>query len=163
LYDSVLGTSSSVYIKPGTYSVSNGSGGANIATFNWSLTLPAPIAPGNIPASFSRANDLTLTWTGGAAFPVVSIIGYSGVPISTTQNSYIEFVCNANGPAGQFTIPSTILSLLPTNGYGAFGVPGVALQIAGVASNDFTVPGSPGIEMGVFEAFTANGQVAKAQ
>ena len=40
----------------------------------------------------------------------------------------MEFVCTANGAAGQFTIPSAILNLLPINGYGEQG--GVLVKFA---------------------------------
>jgi hypothetical protein len=162
-YLATLGASSSVYIVPGAYSVSNGNGGANVAAFNWSLTLPEPVRPTNLPASFSRSGDLTLTWSGGASFPIVSIFGSSAVPLTSTQNSYVDFICHANGSAGEFTIPSVILGLLPTNGYGSRGVPGVGLQIAGVSNGSFTVAGSPAIDVGIFGAFTSTGGIAKVQ
>ena len=162
-YSATLSAGSSIYVKPGPYSVANGNGGTNVAAFNWSLTLPDPVAPTNLPASFRRSQDLTLTWSGGASFPLVSIFGVSGVPITSTQSSYVEFVCHADGSAGQFTIPSVILSLLPTNGYGAPGVPGVGLQIAGISTGSFTVAGSPGIDAGIFTVFTPSGGIAKAQ
>ena len=80
-----------------------------------------------------------------------------------TKTSYVEFFCSADASTGQFTVPSVIFSLLPTNGYGNVGVPGVSLQIAGVALNDFTVAGSPGIDAGVFAAFTYSVGVATVQ
>jgi hypothetical protein len=94
---------------------------------------------------------------------VVSIIGYSGVAATATVNSYVEFVCTANASAGQFTVPSAILNLLPAGGYGAPTTPGVNLQIAGIASNSFTVSGSPGLDTGFFTIFISNGSVAAIQ
>lgn len=38
-------------------------------------------------------------------------------------------------------------------------MPGVAIEVAGVASSSFTVTGSPGIDVGVFNAFTYAGKV----
>jgi uncharacterized protein (TIGR03437 family) len=161
-YSTVLGAGSS-YIEPGSYSVSNGSGGGNVTGFDWTLALPNPIAITNLPSTVDRAQDLTVTWSNSAPFSVVSILGVSGVPLASGQISYVQFYCTASASAGQFTIPSVILELLPTNGYGATGVPGVALEIAGIAENGFTVAGSPGIDVGVFDAFTFNGGVAKVQ
>jgi uncharacterized protein (TIGR03437 family) len=162
-YPATLGTSSSPYIVPGAYTVSNGSGGANVAGFSLSQTLPAPIAFTNFPATVTRSQGVTLTWTNSSAFSVVSINGYAGVPLSSTNTAYVEFFCAAPASAGQFTIPSVILSLLPTNGYGAFGELGVGIQIAGLALNSFTVAGSPGIDTGLFSVFTATGGVAAVQ
>lgn len=65
---------------------------------------------------------------------------------------------------GQFTIPSSILSLLPANGYGIPGTPGVNIQVAGIPSNPyFTAPGTPGINVGAFSAFISTGKVVPIQ
>jgi uncharacterized protein (TIGR03437 family) len=162
-YPATLATPPSVYIEPGSYSVGNGSGGANVASFDWDLTLPSYVVPTNIPKSVNRAKDLTLAWTGGSQYPVVTIFGYNGLIASTGQGSYVEFICNADGSAGEFTIPSVILNLLPANGYGSFGVPGVNLQIAGDSLAHFTVAGSPGLDVGTFDVLVSHGGVAKIQ
>ncbi len=161
-YSAALGASSS-FIGPGAYTASNGSGGANVGAINWNLTLPSPIGITNLPATIDRSQDLTLTWSNSAAFEVVSILGISGVPLSSGQTAYVQFYCTAEATTGQFTIPSVILNLLPTNGFGATGEPGAAIEIAGVAANSFTAAGSPGIDVGIFNAFTFKGGVAKVQ
>jgi uncharacterized protein (TIGR03437 family) len=161
-YAASLGAGSS-FIKPGSYSVSNGNGGSNVAAFNWNLTLPSPLSITNLPATIDRAQNLTLTWSNSGSFSAVSILGVAGVPLASGQISYVQFYCTAAASAGQFTIPSVILNLLPTNGYGATGVPGVALEIAGIVGNSFTVTGSPGIDVGVFNGFTYTGGVARVQ
>lgn len=162
-YGAALGTSGNAFISPGTYTVSNGNGGSQVPAFSWSDTLPAPLSFVNFPATVNRAQDLTVTWTNSAAFTLVSVFGYSAVVLSSTQNSYIQFVCTASATSTQFTIPAAILSLLPTNGYGAFAVPGVAFQVAGVIDNRFTVAGSPGLDVGQFSVFTSTGPVVKVQ
>jgi uncharacterized protein (TIGR03437 family) len=161
-YADILASAAPYYLAPGNYTVTNGAGGTNVDSFTWDLTLP-PSVGANIPASVNRAQDLTMTWTGGSAFPFVTIFGYSAVPSASTNFSWVEFICTADASAGSFTIPSAILNLLPTNGYGAFGQPGVSLQIAGVAENHFTVSGSPGLNEGFFTAFIATGAVAKVE
>jgi uncharacterized protein (TIGR03437 family) len=163
VYAAAVGTSSSAFISPGVYSVANGNGTSQVAAFNWSATLPAEVSFTGLPSTIDRSQDLTVTWTNSAAFSFVTIFGYAGVVLNGTQNSYYEFVCSASASASQFTIPSAILKLLPTNGYGAFDVPGVGIQVAGVVENMFTVAGSPGIDAGVFAMFTSNGSVVKAQ
>lgn len=161
-YADILASAAPFYLSPGNYTVTNGAGGTNVDAFSWDLTLP-PSVVANIPASVNRAHDLTLTWTGGSAFSFVSIFGYSAVPVTLTDFSWVEFICSADASAGTFTIPSAILNLLPTNGYGSLGDLGVSLQIAGVAENRFTVAGSPGLNEGFFTAFIANGAVAKVE
>lgn len=163
-YPATLATGAPVYLTPGNYAIGDGQGGAAVGPFSWTVTLPANVIPTNIPARVTRSQNLTLTWTGGAGFPVVSIIGYTGVAVTSTTNSYVYFVCNANASAGQFTIPSSILSLLPANGYGSPGTPGVNIQIAGIPMNPyFTAPGSPGIDVGIFSAFITSGAIAAIQ
>jgi uncharacterized protein (TIGR03437 family) len=162
-FPATLATQPSKYIEPGSYSVSNGSGGANVGPFTWNLTLPDNVVPTNIPASIDLSRDWTLTWTGGQAFPVVSIIGYAGVPLGSSLFSYSEFVCTAAGSSGQFTIPSAILKVIPPAGYGSLGVRGVDIQLAGVPSSRFTISGSPGIDAGIFTVYESNGSIAAIQ
>ena len=164
-YDADLAIEPSTYIKPGSYSVGNGSGGAKVGPFTLATTLPNPVVPTNIPSGVNRAQDLTLNWTGGAGFSVVSIFAYSGLVVtaSPSMNSYVYILCNADVSAGTFTIPSAILNLLPANGYGTPTKPGVNLSIAGIPEVRFTAPGSPGIDAGMLTVFTSNGSVATIQ
>ena len=160
LYGATLASSAPFYLAPGNYTVSNGAGGANVGAFNWAMTLPANVVPTNLPSVVNRANNLTVTWSGGSAFSVVSIIGYTGLAVTSTFDSFVEFVCNANASAGQFTIPSSILSLLPAGGFGSPGVPGVSLQIAGVPLINVT---APGLDAAVFSGFITTGVIAAIQ
>ena len=76
----------------------NGAGASSVAAFNWALTLPPSVVP-NIPASIDPSKDLTVTWTGGSAFPVVSIYLYNGVKATSTLKSYVDIICTADGSA----------------------------------------------------------------
>jgi uncharacterized protein (TIGR03437 family) len=163
VYGAAVGTSANPYILPWNYTVSNGNGGSQVAAFSWSDTLPAPIGFVNFPATVSRGQDLTVTWTNSSAFTLVSVFGYSAVVLNSTQNAYVQFVCAAPATATQFTIPAAILSLLPTNGYGAFGVPGVGFQVSGVSDNVFALAGSQGLDVGQLSVFTSTGPVVKVQ
>ena len=163
LYSAALSTAANPFIAPGVYSVGNLDGGSQVPAFVWSDTLPSPVEFVNLPSAINRAQNLTVNWIGSAPFSLVSIFGYAGVPLSSTENAYVEFVCAAPATSTQFTIPAAILSLIPANGFGAFGVSGVAMQIAGVVANRFTVTGSPGLDAGVFTAFTSTGAVVKVQ
>jgi uncharacterized protein (TIGR03437 family) len=163
LYASELASSAPFFIAPGNYTITNGSGGADVATFNWNLTLPASIVPTNIPASVDLSQDLTLTWTGGSAYSVVTIVAFNGVPTTPSLNSYTYIICTAAAGAGTFTIPSAILSLLPPDGYGSLTSKGVNIQIAGVADSIFTGANAPGLDEGFFTALISSGSVAKIQ
>jgi uncharacterized protein (TIGR03437 family) len=162
-YTGTLGTSSNVFMTPGAYSATNGSGGTAVGAFNWSATLPSPVVPSGLPSTFNRAQNLTLSWSNSSPFSLVTIFIFTAVPLTSTTNSYVELVCDVAASASQFTVPSQLLSMLPTNGYGAFGVPGVGIQIAGVVSDRFTVAGSPGLDAGIFSLFTSTGSVVKVQ
>jgi hypothetical protein len=163
LYDTTLATEPAVYIQPGPFSITNGTGGAAVGSFNWSLTLPDPVVPTNIPASINLSQDLTLTWSGSSGFSVVSIFLFSGVPVES-ETAYVEILCTADASTGSFTIPSAVLNVLSPDGFGAFGKPGVDIQIAGVPLVRFTdVPGSPGLDAGIFSVFVSNGGVARIQ
>jgi len=163
VFDTALASSAPFYLAPGNYTVQNGAGGSNVPAFTWSMTLPSNVVPTNLPSKVNRSQDLTLTWSGGAGFNVVTIFGYTGVPVTAGQLSYVEFICNADASAGQFTIPSSILMLLPTNGFGRSGVAGVNLQLGGVPLIRSTVAGSPGLDAGVLSGFITTGAVATVQ
>jgi len=163
-YVETLATAPETYIHPGPYSVSNGSGGANVGAFDWDLMLENYVTPTNMPASVNLSQDLTLTWSGGSAYPIVSIFAINGVKSETAGlNSYAYVLCTAEGSAGKFTIPSAIMSMLPPDGYGTPTKPGVNLQIAGIPSERFTIAGSPGIDAGIFTVFVTSGGVARIE
>jgi len=161
-YAATLATVAPFFISPGNYTAANGAGGANVASFSWDLTLPSPVIP-NIPLSIDRSQELNLTWTGGSAFSAVTIFGYSALPVTSTVYSWVEFLCTADASAGQFTIPSAILSLLPANGYGGKDEPGVNIQIGGIAGSHFTGAAAPGLDEGFLTAFTSSGLVVRVQ
>jgi len=162
-YAATLATSSPFFIAPGNYTVTNGAGGSNVDSFTWNLTLPPPVVATNIPASINLAQDLTLTWTGGSAYGLVSIVAFNGVRATAPFNSYVYLICTADAPAGTFTIPSAFLSLLPADGFGTPTEAGVNIQIAGIAESHFAVAGSPGLDEGFFTSFVGSGAVTKIQ
>jgi len=155
-YQATLGAA----IAPGNFGVRNGTGGSAISAFSWSLTLPALATPANIPASVNRSQDLTLTWTGGSAYSVVTIFLYSGVP-EGSSDSFATVLCDADPASGTFTIPAAVLNLLPPKGYGAFGKLGVDIQIAGVAVATYTA--SSGFDVGALSMFATSGAIATIQ
>ncbi len=165
LFESDLAVAPAVYIEPGNYTVTNGTGGANVGSFNQALTVPSYIVPTNIPASINRGQNLTLNWTGGSGSTLATIFLFNGIldNPSTLQSSYVYIVCDADASAGTFTVPSAILNLLPTNGYGTFTKQGVSISIAGIPESGFTVSGSPGLDAAIFSVFVSTGSVASIQ
>ncbi len=117
-YSGTVADAPSQFIVPGTFGASDGAGlpSNGVGPFTWSLTLPPYVQPTNMPSSVNLSQDLTLNWSGGSAYPVVSIFGYSYVTISGTNNAFAEFVCTAPGSAGTFTVPAVMLNLLPPSG-----------------------------------------------
>jgi uncharacterized protein (TIGR03437 family) len=159
-YDAEFGTASSpAYITPGAYSISNGSGSSAVGPFTWSTILPASIAA-TLPTRVNRSQDLTLTWSGGSLFSVVTILMYNGVAATSPNDSFVELICTANASAGSFTIPSALLNLLPANGFGLPGIPGVNIQIGGDIIDHFT---ASGIDSANVSAFITQGGVVPIQ
>jgi uncharacterized protein (TIGR03437 family) len=163
VFVSTLATQPATYIQPGSYTAGNGAGGSSVASFNWNATLPDYVSPTNIPASLNPSEDLTVTWSGGSNYALVSIFGINRVPVALPQRSWVDFICTADAAAGTFTVPSAILNLLPRNGYGSSTVKGVDLQVAGVNPEVFTVGGSAGIDSAIFSVYVSQGSVVAIQ
>ncbi len=107
------------YLSPGAYTLS-GAGGADVGSFTTPFTIPtppileSPVSGANI--NVTRANGLTLTWSGGAANSIIAISGENA-----TNNSYTNganFTCFADASAGTFTIPASVLLGLPPGNFG---------------------------------------------
>jgi hypothetical protein len=117
------------YLGPGSYSVDNGSGAADIGSFQASLSIPAdPIVWSNHEgiSTISRTKELTITWTGGSSGPVL-INGSSANPATQAGAG---FFCVAPASAGAFTVPAWVLSALPASGPASdFPVPAGFLQV----------------------------------
>jgi uncharacterized protein (TIGR03437 family) len=104
------------YLSPGAYTVT-GSGGADIGAFSAAFTVPTPPtltspSPTNHPA-VTRANGMTVTWTGGAPNTTVQL-QLQGPTDSTYSNGALVF-CNVDATAGTFTIPPYALEALPAS------------------------------------------------
>ncbi len=165
-FSSTLASASPFYIAPGNYTVANGAGGVNVAAFNWALTLPPSVVP-NVPASINRSQNLTLTWTGGSAFPVVSVL------FIQRRKSHLdaEILCRYHlysGGFGRMTFtasPPRFTTLLPgRDGFGTPTTAGVSIrswrQLPRIISPWRVRLGST---KGFFTAFIANGAVATIQ
>ena len=112
------------FLTPGTYTMSNGSGGTDIGPISATVTYPQPLTWTNkaTTKSVSATHDLTVTWSGGSASDYVTIIGITGLA-SISQDT--EFFCTAQASAGQLTIPSQVFALLPSAGIDSSLQPGL--------------------------------------
>ena len=113
---SLTGPSTPPYLTPGTYTLDNGTGGADVGAFKTTITIPAAITWSNKASvtTVMRTQPLTINWTGGNG--QVYVIGESPLAVNATTGSFNgvgEFICVAPASAGTLTIPAGVLSALP--------------------------------------------------
>ena len=95
-----------------------GTGGADVGPFTSTITFANPLLTWtnqSAAATVDRSQGLTVTWTGGNPGTYVFITG-----TSTSVKPVVTggFTCLAHVDAGQFTVPSYILSALPAGSGG---------------------------------------------
>ena len=127
------------FLSPGSYTIT-GTGGADVGSFTASYTIAAPAtltSPAVGPTNdITRANGVTLTWTGGAANAMIQIQGANATDGSGAVGA--SFTCFVPASAGTFTIPPSVLLTLPPgqfygstwdfvtyNAYGTFSASGL--------------------------------------
>jgi len=102
----------------GTYTF-KGSGGADVGSFNVSLTFANPLLTWTNPeaaATIDRTKGLQVTWTGGN--PGTSVV-IGGTSSSMTRPPVLNgYICLVPVEAGQFTVPPYILQALPVGSGG---------------------------------------------
>ncbi|MGB9605909.1 MAG: hypothetical protein ACPL88_08535, partial [Bryobacteraceae bacterium] len=100
------------YLDPGTYTVDNGAGGADVGPFTARLTIERPVVwdRASVADAVSRTQDLLIRWSGGTAGDWVEIIGIS---TRTNPDAGAAFMCTERATAGSFIVPAWILSALP--------------------------------------------------
>ena len=111
--------STGTFLVPGTFTLT-GTGGADIGPFQASFTilaLPTLVSPMN-NASVTRANGLTVTWTGGDPSGNVQMVVSSALDNTFTTGSLA--ICTAPASAGSFTIPPYVLLALPASNFAGF-------------------------------------------
>lgn len=124
------------YFSPGTYTVT-GTGGADVGPFTTTLSIPSvPVWTNQTNVTtVTRANGLTITWSGGAS-QAVFITGTSFTDANQTTGA--AFVCRAEGGPGTFTVPPSVLLALPAAAASPNG--GITFQ-AGPPPVNFTANG----------------------
>jgi uncharacterized protein (TIGR03437 family) len=148
LYAAILGGASigqlsqPDFLVPGTYTIDNGGGGADVLAFRSTVKVPSAFT-WQLPLStlIPRSQALTVQWSGADATQAVSIIGASMNVLSGVVGA---FVCQERPAAGRFVVPSWVLSALPASdargsGYPA-GLLGVSVQPL-PDSGKFSAPG----------------------
>jgi hypothetical protein len=148
-----------LYLDPGTYTVT-GTGGADVGQFSASVTLPAVFtwlnqaSINNVP----RNQDLLVTWNGGAPNGIVMIIG--GSSISTPLAAGVSFICTAPVNAGQFAVPSVVLSALPQS-ESQEGIATGSLMLG--TSTEPVRFNATGLDYATFSAFSSSGKLVNYQ
>jgi uncharacterized protein (TIGR03437 family) len=133
----------------GNFSVT-GQGGANVGAFTATLTIPQAFVWSNVDAitQVTRANGVTINWTGGAG--LVSIMGMS--MIESPQSAGAIFVCLEQASRGTFTVPPAVLLALPVSATPE-GVPMGTLMVSDQAATAPFNPNPPtGLDIGSFSA-----------
>lgn len=103
------------YLSPGSYTPDDGSGGTQVGAFSAMLAIPGnTVVWTNESAmnNIARSQNLTVTWSGGAAGGIVAIFGGSADP---STGAGAAFQCVAAADAGKFTLPAWLLSALPAS------------------------------------------------
>jgi uncharacterized protein (TIGR03437 family) len=113
------------FLEPGTITVDNNSGGADVGRFKAMLTIPAspaPLAWTNLDAisasAIDRSADLTFTRNGGDPNSEYAVLaGAVMLPDLLTQPMQVAagFLCTEKISAGRFTVPAAVLSALPAS------------------------------------------------
>lgn len=112
------------FLVPGSYTFT-GTGGADVGAFSASLTiqaLPTLVSPVS-NSSVTRANGMTVTWTGGSGTVVMEVAG----PTDETYTNGVWAVCTAPASAGRLQFRRTFSKrfprAVPTSLRGSFSRP----------------------------------------
>ena len=81
--------------------------GGTVPAFNGTVTAPAPIANPVLPASISRANPPTITWTAGTSNGM-------WLWIAAINGQTLDLVWCRMADNGSFAIPAAAVALIPT-------------------------------------------------
>ena len=109
------------YLSVGAYTVSV-PGGADVPAFNATIAIPdmpvmtSPPPDATTPFSVTRANGLTVTWSGGSPDGYIQLDG-----CSATDNTFsygASFTCLVPAGSGTFTIPPRVMFTMPPQNFG---------------------------------------------
>jgi hypothetical protein len=136
------------YLVPGTYTVDNGAGGADIGPFTATMVIPDPLfAWTNADANLSidRSAGIDIQWTGGDPNSKVVIQGValSRDPVTLQPAGSGVFNCLVDNSAGHYFVSADVLTLLPPSPTTAPILPGTStLTVGDGIQASFDAPGS---------------------
>jgi uncharacterized protein (TIGR03437 family) len=109
------------FVVPGDYTISNGSGGMDIAPFNVTFTIVRPAAWTNADAlaasGVARTQGLDITWTPGAdPEALISVGGISRIGNGQSPGGTFSCTVKEKDAGGHVTIPAIVLMVLPPSG-----------------------------------------------
>lgn len=143
-YEFIL-SANGTYLTPGPYTLS-ATGGNGIGAFSTSLTIPpipvmtSPPPDSPTPFTVTRANGLTVTWSGGSPSGFIMIRGSSAFDNTFTTGS--SFACLVSAASGTFTIPPNVLLTLPATNFAQLQfqalVSSASLQATGLVAANVT-------------------------
>ena len=142
-----------LYLDPGTYTVDNGGGGADVGPFTATITIPATFTWTNADdpstQSIDRSAGVDVAWTGGDPNSMVIING--GVltmdPVSHQISGGAVYTCKENNSAGHFFVSPDVLSLLPASTANIAGLSNGLLSVSDGVQATFS---ATGIDTGFF-------------
>jgi uncharacterized protein (TIGR03437 family) len=139
------------YLEPGSYTLNNGSGGADVGPFQKTIEVPTLLTWSNQDSitNVNRGQGLRITWTGGN--PNTEMVYISGTSFVQSPQVGASFICTERVSAGQFTVPAEVLSVLPPSPVLAGGVPGGVLSVGSlpVIGDSFRFT-ARGLDVGTF-------------
>lgn len=100
------------FLVPGDFTIS-GPGGTDVPAFSGTITLPPAatlVSPTN-NSSATRANGLTVSWTGGSGSLEIAVNGC----VDSNCNTGASALCHIPASLGSFTVPAYVLQALPAS------------------------------------------------
>ena len=141
-----------LYLTPGTYTIDNGAGGADIGPFNATLTLPDPFfswTNADDNPTIDRSAGVNLTWTGGNTDAKVYIQGVVSVfdPATFKLTGGGAFSCVVDYGDGHFFVSPDVMSALPAT-VPIPNIPTSTLSVSNGVQGTTDVPGSDVTSLG---------------
>jgi uncharacterized protein (TIGR03437 family) len=136
----------------------SGTGGPDVGAFTTPQVQVSPAVTWTNAGAISpvtRANGLTVDWSGGAAGTYVGITGFSLSAVNGSSTNYLAgfFSCQAPAAAGTFTVPPAVLQSLPASS--TLSENGVDLSLGVLLLTNYSAPvafTAPNLNLGLVEA-----------
>jgi hypothetical protein len=126
-----------IYELPAGSVTFTGTGGTSVGAF--SATFPVGTLGLNWSnesgiSTITRSSGVNVTWTGADPNSTVQITGFSIGGASESSAVGAGFTCTADGSAGQFTVPASILEALPASADFSSSILPIATGSLGISS-----------------------------